>query len=344
MADELLKIPYALRLSRATMRNIRANIAFSIVLKGAFLVLAVAGVRDAVDGGRRRHGRVADRDRERAAAVEGVVGDASARDAHAFRLLKKCWSTNSSIAAWSAGSTFSNCRPIPTRRSLQATRDSASMSRFDPGSRNRALTFDPLLERAHRADGEAALAQVQRQRRGDRVAEAVGDRDAEDDARAAAAVEVVGKQVRRERRQDVLHGAVFVDVAGDAERGELAHLVGAGDRAAEHQDRQPPVVELADRADQLDAAGVRQPQVEHDQVDPVEIGADARQQLRRALDGAAACARRRARAVAKRSRTNAVSSATMTVLVRSLRRCRTEPIGHGDSARELIAEFIRFSL
>jgi len=43
MADELLKIPYALRLSRATTRNIRANIAFSIVLKGAFLVLAVAG-------------------------------------------------------------------------------------------------------------------------------------------------------------------------------------------------------------------------------------------------------------------------------------------------------------
>ena len=44
MADELLKIPYALRLSRATVRNIRANIAFSIVLKAAFLVLAIAGV------------------------------------------------------------------------------------------------------------------------------------------------------------------------------------------------------------------------------------------------------------------------------------------------------------
>ncbi len=43
MADELLKIPYALRLSRATMRNIRANIAFSIGLKGAFLILAITG-------------------------------------------------------------------------------------------------------------------------------------------------------------------------------------------------------------------------------------------------------------------------------------------------------------
>ncbi|MDQ3440200.1 MAG: cadmium-translocating P-type ATPase [Planctomycetota bacterium] len=44
MADELGKIAYAVRLSKATTRNIRANIAFSIVLKGAFLVMAVAGV------------------------------------------------------------------------------------------------------------------------------------------------------------------------------------------------------------------------------------------------------------------------------------------------------------
>jgi Zn2+/Cd2+-exporting ATPase len=44
MADELLKIPYALRLSRATLRVIRANVAFSLVLKAAFLVLAVMGL------------------------------------------------------------------------------------------------------------------------------------------------------------------------------------------------------------------------------------------------------------------------------------------------------------
>jgi Cd2+/Zn2+-exporting ATPase len=43
MADELAKIPYAVRLSRATARNIRANIAFSLALKAAFLILAVAG-------------------------------------------------------------------------------------------------------------------------------------------------------------------------------------------------------------------------------------------------------------------------------------------------------------
>jgi Cd2+/Zn2+-exporting ATPase len=44
MADELLKIPYALRLSRATVRNIKVNLAISIVLKAAFIVAAVTGV------------------------------------------------------------------------------------------------------------------------------------------------------------------------------------------------------------------------------------------------------------------------------------------------------------
>jgi Cd2+/Zn2+-exporting ATPase len=44
MADELLKIPYALRLSRATLRNIKANLAISLVMKAAFVVAAVAGV------------------------------------------------------------------------------------------------------------------------------------------------------------------------------------------------------------------------------------------------------------------------------------------------------------
>jgi Cd2+/Zn2+-exporting ATPase len=44
MADELLKIPYTLRLSRATVRNIRMNLAISVVMKVAFVVAAVAGV------------------------------------------------------------------------------------------------------------------------------------------------------------------------------------------------------------------------------------------------------------------------------------------------------------
>jgi Cd2+/Zn2+-exporting ATPase len=44
MADELLKIPYAFRLSRATVRNIKVNLAISLVMKAGFVVAAAAGV------------------------------------------------------------------------------------------------------------------------------------------------------------------------------------------------------------------------------------------------------------------------------------------------------------
>jgi Cd2+/Zn2+-exporting ATPase len=44
MADELLKIPYAFRLSRRTLRNIQANLAISVIMKAAFVIAAVAGV------------------------------------------------------------------------------------------------------------------------------------------------------------------------------------------------------------------------------------------------------------------------------------------------------------
>jgi Cd2+/Zn2+-exporting ATPase len=44
MSDELQKIPYVLRLSRATLANIRVNVALSIGLKIAVLGLAIAGL------------------------------------------------------------------------------------------------------------------------------------------------------------------------------------------------------------------------------------------------------------------------------------------------------------
>lgn len=43
MSDELLRLPYAIRLARATLRNVRTNVAISLVLKLAFLALAVTG-------------------------------------------------------------------------------------------------------------------------------------------------------------------------------------------------------------------------------------------------------------------------------------------------------------
>jgi Cd2+/Zn2+-exporting ATPase len=44
MTDELPKVPYTIRLSHATLANIRANVALSIGLKAAFVILAVAGM------------------------------------------------------------------------------------------------------------------------------------------------------------------------------------------------------------------------------------------------------------------------------------------------------------
>jgi len=43
MSDELLKIPYALRLARATLFNVKTNVVVSLVLKAVFLVMAVTG-------------------------------------------------------------------------------------------------------------------------------------------------------------------------------------------------------------------------------------------------------------------------------------------------------------
>ena len=43
MSDELLKIPYAVRLARATLFNVKTNVIVSLVLKAAFLVLAITG-------------------------------------------------------------------------------------------------------------------------------------------------------------------------------------------------------------------------------------------------------------------------------------------------------------
>ena len=43
MSDELLRLPYAIRLARATLRNVRMNVTISLALKAAFLVMAATG-------------------------------------------------------------------------------------------------------------------------------------------------------------------------------------------------------------------------------------------------------------------------------------------------------------
>ena len=97
MSDELLKLPYAIRLARATLRNVKTNVAISLVLKAAFLVLAIDRIRHALDGGARRHRRHGHRRRERAATVAFALARCGA--AYALRLVKKWASTKLSIAA-----------------------------------------------------------------------------------------------------------------------------------------------------------------------------------------------------------------------------------------------------
>src|SRR5262252_9453739 len=57
-----------------------------------------------------------------------------------------------------------------------------------PGHPEPDLDLRAAVERARGADCDAAVAEVERQRGGDRVAEAILDRNAQHDARAAAAI------------------------------------------------------------------------------------------------------------------------------------------------------------
>ena len=71
MGDDLLKLPFAIRLSRQTLAVLRQNIAFSLLVKAVVMVLVLTGSGDAVDGGVRGRRHVADRDCERYAAAAG---------------------------------------------------------------------------------------------------------------------------------------------------------------------------------------------------------------------------------------------------------------------------------
>jgi len=91
--------------------------------------------------------------------------------------------------------------------------------------------------------------------------------------------------MRCERRENVLDRAVLVHVAGDAERGQFADFFRGRNRPAEDEDRQSPLIELANRPDELDATRVWQAEIENDKIDAREVGAHPDEQLRRALHG-----------------------------------------------------------
>jgi hypothetical protein len=144
--------------------------------------------------------------------------------------------------------------------------------------------FGFAFQRTRRSNGNAAATQVQRESRGNRITEAIGDWNAEHDTRTTAPVEVVREEVRRQRRQDVLHRAVLVHVAGHAKCGELANFLSARNGAAEDEDWQPTVVHLADVAHHVQTGRMWQAQIDDEEIEGGEIGPDASQQFGRALD------------------------------------------------------------
>ena len=69
MGDDLLKLPFVIRLSRQTLAVLRQNIAFSLLVKAVVMVLVLTGHGDAVDGGVRRRWHVPNCHRERYASA-----------------------------------------------------------------------------------------------------------------------------------------------------------------------------------------------------------------------------------------------------------------------------------
>ena len=72
LADDLGRLPWLIRLSRATLARIRQNITIALVTKVVVLVLAVFGTGQPLDGHRRRRRHQSAGDRQCAAAVAGV--------------------------------------------------------------------------------------------------------------------------------------------------------------------------------------------------------------------------------------------------------------------------------
>ena len=175
-------------------------------------------------------------------------------------------STYFSRMSWSAAAICSNWTPMPTFRSLQATRPVASISDRSAGQAQRDVNGRARRQRIHRADRQAALAHVEGRRAGDRPASAKRDRHAHRHARARAAIEIVRKQVRRQGRQNLRRTRVLVDVRRDAESRQLLHLSGRGERAREHHDRQRLPRLLPQRAHELDAV-LGQAQIQQHEID-----------------------------------------------------------------------------
>ena len=130
----------------------------------------------------------------------------------------------------------------------------------------------------------------------------------------------------------------------------VAHFVGAGDGAAENQNRQPPIVELADAAHEIDARCVRQPEIDDEQIELRQICTHAREQLGGAFDrdGAVTCALDRGLEAVPHEGRVIGNRARSWRSMRQLSACVVIPpdVSEWTASKALacVAELIRFSL
>ncbi len=183
------------------------------------------------------------------------------------------------MAVRAPSSSIENSMPMPSPGSDHTTRASVSTSARAVDSRKRTRSVVPISERAHGANAQAAQADVHGDGRRDGVGDPVGHRNRQADARAEPPLVVFGEEMRRERRQDVLHRGVLVEVAGHTQRGQVADLHGVGDGAAEDDDGRGGGHRGAERTHHPGADSLGQTQVERHKVEPVAHAPDDRGQL-----------------------------------------------------------------
>ena len=227
--------------------------------------------------------------------------------AQARRLLKKCASTNCRWRAWSAES---------TRLELQAHADAAV------APRDARLDVDLALARRQAERGRASAAPassglVVRMAMPPRLRFSVSAVAMVLPNRYATGMPSTTRGLPRRLKLSgnrcgasdgrmcctALYSLTYPTTPSEA---QLAHFVGADDRAAEDEDRQAAVVDLADRAHQVHArrvaAAADRATIE---IDVVQVGADLREQLRRRCATGMARWPASSSAVLNRSRTNA---------------------------------------
>lgn len=134
------------------------------------------------------------------------------------------------------------------------------------------------IERRHRANREAALADVGRETRNDLLADAIRYGCSEEDAWRRSPIEVVWKEKRRQDWKNGRRRAILVDEASDTQTIERSCFGRIGNRSAEDDDRHMPV-ERSHSTDEVDTRRAGEMKIEEDKIGRRGFASKALQQL-----------------------------------------------------------------